>query len=237
MRTEFNIYCDESCHLQNDESKVMVLGAVWCLKAEKQEVFKRLRNIKTKHTLSNKFELKWNKVSPGKLDYYNDVIDYYFDNNNLHFRTLVVPGKSMLDHKAFNQTHDKFYYKMYFDLLKTILDPKCSYEIYIDIKDTLGQKKIEELQHVLCNSTYDFEKKIVKKIQQVNSHEVELIQLTDFLSGAIGYANRGLTTSNAKLELIEHIKERSGYSLIKSTLFKEEKMNIFIWKLRTASNV
>ena len=28
---EYNIYCDESCHLQNDNSNVMVLGAVWCI--------------------------------------------------------------------------------------------------------------------------------------------------------------------------------------------------------------
>ncbi len=26
----FNVYCDESCHLENDHRKVMVLGAVWC---------------------------------------------------------------------------------------------------------------------------------------------------------------------------------------------------------------
>lgn len=26
----FNIYCDESCHLENDHQQVMVLGAIWC---------------------------------------------------------------------------------------------------------------------------------------------------------------------------------------------------------------
>jgi hypothetical protein len=30
MSDTFNIYCDESCHLENDHQKVMVLGAVWC---------------------------------------------------------------------------------------------------------------------------------------------------------------------------------------------------------------
>lgn len=29
MSTGFNIYCDESCHLENDHQRVMVLGAVW----------------------------------------------------------------------------------------------------------------------------------------------------------------------------------------------------------------
>jgi len=29
MSQVFNVYCDESCHLENDKQKVMVLGAVW----------------------------------------------------------------------------------------------------------------------------------------------------------------------------------------------------------------
>ena len=31
MSDTFKVYCDESCHLENDHQKVMVLGAVWCL--------------------------------------------------------------------------------------------------------------------------------------------------------------------------------------------------------------
>ncbi len=30
MSQVFNVYCDESCHLENDRQKAMVLGAVWC---------------------------------------------------------------------------------------------------------------------------------------------------------------------------------------------------------------
>ncbi len=25
-----NIYCNESCHLENDHQQAMVLGAIWC---------------------------------------------------------------------------------------------------------------------------------------------------------------------------------------------------------------
>ena len=59
-------------------------------------------------------------------------------------------------------------------------------------------------------------------------------ELADFLTGAIGYVHRGLTTSKAKLQLIEKLREKSRYSLTKSTLVKEDKVNIFIWKGRTA---
>jgi hypothetical protein len=60
------------------------------------------------------------------------------------------------------------------------------------------------------------------------------VELADFLTGAIGYVHRGLTTSKAKLLLIEKLREKSRYSLTKSTRVKEDKVNIFIWKGRTA---
>lgn len=236
MRTEYNIYCDESCHLMHNEGKAMVLGAIWCPKTKRHEAFKRIREIKAEHGFKPDFEIKWNKVSPAKTQFYLDLVDYFFDDDDLHFRALIVPDKSELDHKTYKQDHDTFYYKMYFNLLKVIFSPDCGYNIYIDIKDTRSQHKVEELHNVLRNNHYDYHDQIIKKIQQVHSHEVQLLQITDLLTGAIGYLHRGLQGNAAKMKLIDRIKERSGYSLSKSTLYKEEKMNIFIWKPRTLTN-
>lgn len=230
MKQLFNIYCDESCHLENDGEKAMVLGGVWCPADKKDEIFRRLREIKEKHGLNKHFEIKWNKVSKGKLDFYMDVIDYFFANENLHFRVLVVPNKSELKHEEFGHSHDTFYYKMYFNLLKTLFEPDCEYNIYIDIKDTRGQKKVDKLHEVLCNNHYDFNRELIKKVQQVRSEEVELVALADLLIGAMSYLHRGKTTSEAKLKLIERIKERSKYNLMASTLYRENKFNIFVWR-------
>jgi len=125
MTQLFNIYCDESCHLEHDASKVMVLGAAWCPAEKVREIAMRLREIKRKHGLGADFELKWTKVGPAKLPFYLDVLDYFFDDDDLHFRALVVPDKGKLDHEAHNQDHDTFYYKMFFDLLKVLFNPKA----------------------------------------------------------------------------------------------------------------
>jgi len=69
MSQIYNVYCDESCHLENDGQKVMVLGAVWCPLEKSHEIMLRLREIKKKHGLNPKFEIKWTKVSLGKIDY------------------------------------------------------------------------------------------------------------------------------------------------------------------------
>jgi len=229
---EYNIYCDESCHLQNDKSNVMVLGVIWCAKEKKREIFKRIRSIKSEFGFPTSFEVKWNKVSPSQLLFYKRLIDYFYDDDDLHFRALVVPDKSILDHEKYGQTHDDFYYKMYFDLLKVILSPSHSYNIYIDIKDTRSQEKVDKLKDVLRNTHYDYKHHIIKNIQQIKSHEVELLPLADLLIGAVGYLHRGLNSSDAKLALIQRMQERSGYSLTQSTLYKEDKTNIFIWKPR-----
>src|SRR5205809_5554980 len=121
MTDAVNIYCDESCHLEHDEHSVMVLGALWCPLSKSREIADRLREIKTKHGLTPRFDVKWTKVSPAKVALYLDILDYFFDDDDVHFRALIIPEKKRLKHDAFGQTHDTWYYKMYFTLLKALL--------------------------------------------------------------------------------------------------------------------
>jgi hypothetical protein len=229
--TEYNIYCDESNHLESEAISPMLLGAVYIPKEKLKAANKRIREIKAKHGLTPGTEIKWTKISPKKVAFYLDAIDYFFDNDDLHFRAIIIDKKT-LNHKGFKQTHDDFYYKMYFELLSKILDPQFKYNIYIDIKDTQGIRKVKKLRDVLCNNMYDFDGTIIQKIQQVHSREVEILQLTDVLIGALQFLNRNDVKSEAKRQIVERIKVRSGYDLQKSTLVREPKMNIFYWKAR-----
>ncbi|MEJ5030065.1 DUF3800 domain-containing protein [Comamonas sp. MYb69] len=227
----FNLYCDESCHLENDGQLAMTLGSVWCSDESTREIARRVREIKKRHKMPPNFELKWNKVSPSKLQLYMDIVDYFFDDDSLHFRALVVPDKSKVHHNGLEgQDHDVWYYKMYFTLIKTLLSPTGKYNIYIDIKDTKGAKKISKLHEVLSYNQYDFSRRIVQKVQLVRSDEVEQMQIVDMLAGAVSYVNRNLSGSKAKEALISRIRERSGYRLNQSTLLQEKKFNIFCWR-------
>lgn len=227
----FNVYCDESCHLENDHQKAMVLGAVWCPLEKIREISVRLREIKKRHGLPSDFEVKWTKISPAKSQFYLDWVDYFFDDDDLHFRALIVPDKTLLRHGAFSgQDHDVWYYKMYFDMLKVILRPQACYRIYLDIKDTRGGAKIKKLHEVLCNNLYDFSRDIIERVQLIHSREAELLQLADLLIGAVSYANRGLQESKGKLQLVERIKKRSRYRLTQTTLYAEQKINLLRWR-------
>jgi hypothetical protein len=59
---------------------------------------------------------------------------------------------------------------------------------------------------------------------------VEQLQLADLLIGVVTYANRNLQTSQAKLELVRRMRERSGYRLTSKTLYLEDKVNLFLWQ-------
>ncbi|MFH1565398.1 MAG: DUF3800 domain-containing protein [bacterium] len=225
----YNIYCDETNHLEHSPVKIMGLGSVWCPLSRVKNISEEIREIKKCHGLNPEFEIKWTKVSPAKQLFYQDIIDYFFDNDDLSFRAVMI-NKNILDHNKFKQYHDDWYYKMYFTLLSKIISPKDDYSIYLDIKDTKSQEKVKKLQEILRNSIYDFDKSILKNIQQVRSHEVNILQLSDLFLGVLQFVNRDDVKSEAKKNLIEQVKKRSRYSLVKTTLPSENKFNIFYWK-------
>jgi hypothetical protein len=230
--TTHHIYCDESCHLEHDGHKAMVLGAVRCPAASVREVAVSLRDLKVHHGLSPSFELKWTKISPGKVQYYRDVIDFFYERQDLAFRAVVIPDKSRLRHEAFDQSHDDFYYKVHFQLIRHWLDRAHEFRVFLDIKDTRSAEKTRKLREVLANSQYDFDGSIVRTIELVRSEQVEQVQLADLLIGCVSYANRGLDTSGAKLEVVQHLRQRAALSLTRTTLTTEPKVNIFVWRAR-----
>lgn len=69
MPQVFNVYCDESCHLEHNYQDIMVLGAIWCPLEEARETAQAIRAIKGKHRLGHDFEIKWTKVFLGKIDF------------------------------------------------------------------------------------------------------------------------------------------------------------------------
>lgn len=233
----YNIYCDESCHLQNDNSDVMVLGAIVCPEQFKKSIYNDIRNLKLKHGLNSWLEIKWTKVSNSKIDFYKDLVDYFFSNKNLSFRGVVATYKKQLDHNKFNAgDYNEWYYKMYFRLLDPLIHETDNYKIFIDIKDTKGGPKVRKLHDVLCNNIYDFKHEVIMDIKQINSKESELLQLSDLFIGALGYFHRNKQTlpgaNLGKISILNTLSDEYGINLLRKTDLNENKFNIFIWKPR-----
>ena len=138
MSNTVHIYCDESCHLENDGMKAMVLGALWCPADQRKLLSCKIKVLKAEHGFPAHFEIKWVKVSPGKLPFYQALVDLFFDEAMLNFRAVVMPDKQFLDHGRFAQNHDTFYYKLWYTLLNRLIDPERRYRVFLDMKDTQG---------------------------------------------------------------------------------------------------
>lgn len=225
---EYNIYCDESCHLEHDHQPILVIGGIWCPKESVKKISEEIREIKNRYQARG--ELKWKRVSISREDYFLELVDYFFRNHFLNFRCLLVDDKTKLNHDYFNMgSHDSFYYKMFFYMLRNILKPQHHYNIFLDIKDTRSAQKLFMLKEVLCNNVYDFTQQMIGNIQNIHSHESEILQLADFFIGAVSYFNRGLITSNTKRKIVDRINNKTGQNLGHSSPPWVEKFNLFVF--------
>lgn len=231
---EYNIYCDESCHLPNDNSNIMVIGGISCPKNKVYFINREIRNIKKKYGVFEFAEIKWTKVSDSKIEMYQELIELFFKYDFLNFRCVVATNKNKLDLQKFGLSYNDWYYRIYYIVLREMIDVNNSFNIFIDIKDTNGQEKIRKLKDVLNRTLYDFSDSTVGLIQEVKSDQVQILQLADLLIGAISYSNRGLETSASKNTIIDFLSEKAHRPLNYTTPKNEIKFNIFKWNPRGA---
>ena len=219
----FNIYCDESCHLQHDHKKFMFLGSISCAYPQVKRHSKRIEELKKEHNFYA--EIKWTNVSMSKVRFYLDLVDYFFD-TDLRFRAIGV-DKSKIKCEEFCSSFDEFYYKMYYQLLNYNIDTLSHYNVYLDIKDSLSAIKVRKLKDIL-NVKYG----VFRTIQNIRSEESLLMQLSDFIMGAISYnSNCDEKKNMAKVQILEKIRKHSNVIDLDKTNYSD-KLNLFFIELK-----
>lgn len=233
MNKTFNIYIDESCHLEHDGFPIMCIGYTKIERELYPEIKMAIKSIKLKHKTNT--ELKWTKLSYSRIDYYKELIDFFF-NSPISFRCILVKNKKFLDHERFNRgDHNAFYYKMIYLLLnnKYVNTSGENYRVILDIKDSRGKERLLELDKCLNNKNNG--ESPFEYFQHIRSHENEMLQLTDLFIGAITYKTRKnnlkQNASKIKCEIVDYIEKKSGYSLDDGTIPWEAKFNIFDFQI------
>ena len=222
MKT-FNFYCDESCHLENDNFPYMLIGYVSSAYNQVKLHTEKIKQLKKDYHIP--YELKWNHLSKSAMELYKDLIDYFFA-TDLQYRAIVI-DKSKLKHTQFRQTHDDFYYKMYYQLIQKKLSPEYNYNIYLDIKDTRSAQKVNGLKDYLNNNFVS-----IRNLQNIRSYESELMQLTDIITGALSYYLRKENKVIAKNKIVDRIAQHAGQALNQSSPRSEQKFNLFFIDLK-----
>lgn len=221
-----NIYCDESCHLENEQCKIMVVACIRCPKELVPGINEDLIDLKIKHNIWKYAETKWTKVSFSKINYYKELLDYFFKNENINFRAIVI-NKTNLNHPAKKQNHNSWYFKMIYLLVDKIMENNKSYNIYVDKKEDSYQARKE------LNITKECLRRHCENLnmQNITSYQSQLMQLNDFIQGIVCYYNRGLhkekDRNNAKIALIDYIKNK-GINLDRTNY--DSKFNLLFWE-------
>jgi hypothetical protein len=176
-------------------------------------------------------EVKWTKVSPGRVDFYKAVLEWFLNADNINFRALELPDKQRLYAALPPETRDALYYRLYYQLLRMAVEQENRYRVFIDLKDTRGREKIRYLTDVLRADANDPYGKSVESLQHVHSHEIRLMQVNDLLLGAVGFARRPVVAneSPAKRALVRFIEERVGHSLTNDSPPGAEKFSVITW--------
>lgn len=223
---EYEIYCDESrldvFTSKNNHSNFMVIGGLWLMK-EDREVFKKdIEAFRAKYSCFG--EIKWNKVSTSKLEFYLNLIDYFFDKGEeLRFRCIVI-DKTKIDLALYHKSDAELsFYKFYYQLLHHWIMDFNTYSIYLDTKTNRVHDRLKTLHKCLISSHIT---STIKKVQALPSDEVIFIQLVDLLSGAVSAKfNEDVKGKNKKL-IIQKIEERLTHEVM-PTSRDYSKFNIF----------
>ncbi len=223
---KYNLFVDESCHIQHDKIPVMCIGYTKVPKLAYEELYAKLRAIKLEHKAPE--EIKWNKFSKSRMPLYKAVVDFFFD-NPMEFRAVLVKYKANLKHDDFNQgSHDNFYYKIAYQLLRP--NPVgLEYHVFLDIKDHYGRKKLNKLQEVF-DKQHKGESPFVH-FQHIRSDDNLFFEITDLFIGAIGYKARcvlgEITPNEFRMEFINYLECKVGSQIDANIPLEKSKFNVF----------
>ena len=180
MEKTFNIYCDESTHLEHDRHPFMLYGYVSIASNQIKICKEQIKAIKEKYGYAD--ELKWINVHEKTFPVYKELVEYFFL-TDMQFQA-VIADKTQIDSSRPDYTFDDFYFRMYFQLFHHEINLGHNYNIYFDIKDTCSQEKLHRLREALkWNAS-------IRNFQFIRSHESVFVQLADVLMGAINYQLR-----------------------------------------------
>lgn len=227
IQKTFNIYCDESTHLENDGHPYMLYGYVSIASNQIKYCKEQIKAIKVKYGCTN--ELKWTNIHESTYEMYKELVDYFFM-TDMNFRAVIVE-KNQIDNTRPEYSFNEFYFRMYYQLLHHEVDLANNYNVYFDIKDTCSQRKLSKLKEILRYNAS------IQNFQFIRSHESVFVQMADVLMGAINYNLRIESGEiegkvKAKRRIVDQINSHTSISLVKTSPLYAKKFNLFFISLK-----
>lgn len=138
QQNSYSIFCDESCHLQFDNSDIMCVGAIIVHDSDLEIYKSEIKRIKRKYGILH--ELKWNTVSRTHLGMYDELLHLFFE-SSMVFRSVLIKNKSNIQARSLERNeYNRFYYSVIERLIRFSIRHNAngfgSYRIFLDLKDS-----------------------------------------------------------------------------------------------------
>lgn len=224
---DFEVYCDESrqelfTQAGSDIEAYTLIGSLWLKADSRRQYNSEIKDIRKRHSIYREF--KWTKVSQKNVPFCCDLVRFFYkEGDNLRFRCIVLPVKDLDAAKFHEADNELMFYKFYYQLLHHWILDNNKYRIYVDMKTNRVRRRLNTLRQCLDNANIMSE---VEFVQALPSQEVQLIQLTDLLTGAVGYRFHSGRNSQAKEEVLREVEKGLGHE-INPTTRDCRKFNIF----------
>lgn len=175
----------------------MILGGIVLLDASRYgSVCQRLMDVRQKHQTFG--EVKWQKVSRAKLNFYKEFVDVFYDEalqDGMHFHSLVV-DTSTFNHSKWNQGDAQIgFNKLIYQLLLHKFGRKYGDDVLHVYLDQRSAKESPDairpmLNGALAKSWLNINQPF-RRIHFRDSHACQVLQLNDLLVGALGFRKNG----------------------------------------------
>ena len=233
----FSVFCDESWRMTGGGSWFVALGATVCDTACVRSYVESARRLKVRYGFRAGFVTGWTKISPAKAVFYRETIDMFLHRDNLRFVGLIGESGKNPEEDGRVPRHGS---REELDrrLLGAVLQGPHRYRVYTGVTDTRGGARLRRLRETVDALPPGDDRPpgdcrpCVERIQQIRAGESELLQLTDLLTGALAYANRGLGGNAGKAAIVARLRERFGQDAPGDSFAPHDpKFHVSTWRL------
>lgn len=236
--TILHVYADESC---TGGQQYLALGGIALEESISPTLLERLKAVRDLHNTHG--EVKWQKVSKAKLDFYKAYVDVFFDASmadDVRFYALYVDTHTFNHHKYNGGEAEIGFNKLIYQLLLHKFGRKYGelYKIKVFLDHRTTKHDPEDMRPMLNK---DLAKRGVhgdpfRQIRFRDSKICDLIQLNDLLIGTVGFKknlrDKVPGCAPSKIELAEHIVRRAHENEKPHRLDSAQAKRFAVWQFK-----
>lgn len=220
---DFAFYADESGISQD---RFTVVGGLCMRRGTASEVYDSITQYRRDHNMHA--ELKWSKVSNGKIDEYLALVDLFFALNNtnrIQFHAVIFDSHQANHNKYNDGDADIGLSKLYYDLLLHKFVKRCGNagSLFACLDRRNSSTSLEDVRLMLNRTAardFRMDKPPMAQLISRDSKKDCVLQMNDVILGAVCSIRNGrhllASTRAAKKDLAQYVLEKSGLQTFES---------------------